>query len=191
MMRVPYLLQAVASKLAALMLLAAALGAIAFCIVIPISERFRDLDERISEQRNLLGRYRSIAVSAKAGDQEQAADIQATAEAAFLPGETDALRLASLQATLNDAAAAQKIRLSSARTTDAPEETGVRLLSLQAQLSTDLEPLQKLLFNLEKQRANLIIDGLHIVRAPDGGAAGLPSLDVVFDLRGAATKTKD
>ena len=99
--------------------------------------------------------------------------------------------LASLQSTLNDAAKAQGIRLSSTRALDAGEQGSVRLLGLQTQLSTELVPLQALLFDLEKKRPNLMIDGLHIMRAPDTGSGRPPGLDVTFTLLGASPEKKD
>jgi Type II secretion system (T2SS), protein M subtype b len=174
------------SKLSALTLLALAVWIAFSCVALPVWQRFHDVNDKILAQRALLGRY--VAESATAARAANRGPEPQTDIEAFLPGETDALRLAHLQATLNAAASSNQIRLASASALDASEDGGVRLIGIQAQLSTDLGPLQKMLFALEKQQPNLIVDQLHIARAPDAGPTGpgnLPTLDVNFVLRGA------
>jgi Type II secretion system (T2SS), protein M subtype b len=187
MTRMSAALQLVLSKAAALSILAAVVWGGVSCLAIPVWERFHSVNDRIAAQRELLGRY-AAENSSNAGV-ESLGLPKDTDTQAFLPGETDALRLANLQATLNAAASTNKIRLASASAMESSEDSGVRLAGIQAQLSTDLEPLQKLLFSLEKQQANLIVDSLHIARAADTGPgtapSGLPTLDVNFVLRGA------
>jgi Type II secretion system (T2SS), protein M subtype b len=178
-------------KFAALSILAAVAAGVSSGIVLPVWNRFHELDDKIAAQRQLLGRYLSASAAASVpGDGVQQAG-QAVADQAYLLGETDALRLANLQAILNKASAAQKVRFASTRSMDAAEQSGVRLLGLQAQLSTELAPLQNMLFDLEKRQKNMIIDGLHITRAPESTAANVPSLDVSFVLLGAAPKKKE
>ncbi len=175
------------SKMAALALLAAVVAGVTFGIVVPMFERFRDLDDKIASQRALLGRFMTAST---ANAEPQDGLSQTAIEQTYLAGETDALRLASLQATLNDVAAAQKIRFASTRAMDAVDQSSVRLLGLQVQVSTDLATLQKMLFDVEKSRQNMIVDALHITRAPES-AANVPPLDVSFVLLGAAPKKKD
>ena len=186
MTRIAQILQSAIRKIAALALLGAAIFGAVSGIALPVWQRFRDIDERILDQRNLLGRYQSLSSTDSVASSDVNQVVPAAAEQAFLPGETDALRLASLQATLNDVASLSGVRLASASAIDSSEQNGVRLLSLQAQFSTDIEPLQRMLFDLEKKQLNLIVDGLHVVRAPDGGTQNFPSLDVTLTLRGAA-----
>jgi hypothetical protein len=187
MKRISALIQNALSKAAALSILAAAVWGVASCVAVPVWQRFCDINDRIAVQRGLLGRY--AAENGSNTVRENTGSANEADAPVFLLGETDALRLANLQATLNTAASANKIRLASASAMDATEDSGVKLAGIQAQLSTDLEPLQKMLFFLEKQQPNLIVDALHIARAPDSGigagAGGLPTLDVNFILRGA------
>lgn len=177
----------VVSKLAALALLAAVLAGVTFGIALPVIGRFSDLDEKIATQRGLLGRFMTAGTANSA---PQDGLSQTAIDQTYLAGETDALRLASLQATLNDVAAAQKIRLASTRAMDAVEQGNVRLLGLQVQVSTSLATLQTMLFDVEKSRSNMIVDALHITRAPES-AANVPPLDVTFVLLGATPKKKD
>ena len=178
------------SKLLAIVVLMALLAAGAFGIVMPVWQRVQSADEGIAQQRALLGRYLVVAHGA-AAQETRAQDIGARPSDVYLPGETDALRLAHLQAVLNDAANNQSIRLASTRVIDISERGGVRLLGLQAQLSGELDPLQKLLYDLEWQRPNLIVDSLTIARGPDGGSVKLPGLDVTFVLAGVAPSKKE
>jgi Type II secretion system (T2SS), protein M subtype b len=180
-----------ARKISALSILAALAAGVTFGIVLPVWERFHELDEKISVQRQLLGRYLSASTAASTPGSDATQVNQTVADQAYLLGETDALRLANLQAILNEVSAAQKMRFASTRAMDAAEQSGVRLLGLQAQLSTELAPLQNMLFDLEKRQKNMIVDGLHITRAPESAAANVPSLDVSFVLLGAAPKKKE
>lgn len=174
------------SKLAALALLAGVIFLITSGLIMPTFERLQNLAERIAAQRSLLGRY--IANTTSAGGK---AIEPAFAVPMYLPGETDSVRLASLQSTLNDAAKLQNVRLSSTRALEAGEQNGVRLLGLQTQLSSELAALQAILFDLEKKRPNLMIDGLHIVKSPDTGAARSGGLNVTFTVLGTAPEKKD
>ncbi len=175
------------SKLAALALLAAVVAGLSLGVAAPVLERFRDLDTKIAVQRALLGRYGAVLENSSATGTVPGLE---QSDQAFLAGETDALRLAGLQATLNGAAAALQVRFSSTRSLDAVEQEGVRLLGLQVQVSTSLATLQSLLFDVEKRRPNMIVDALHITRAPES-AANVPPLDVTFSLLGAAPKKKE
>ena len=184
-------LRSVASKLAAVALLGIVLFGLFVGLIWPAYERLQSLNERITTQRTLLGRYLVNAAPGSPNANSGSPQSSASSAPIYLPGETDSVRLASLQSTLNDAAKAQGIRLSSTRALDAGEQGGVRLLGLQTQLSTELAPLQALLFDLEKKRPNLMIDGLHIMRAPDTGSGRPPGLDVTFTLLGASPEKKD
>ncbi len=186
-----YLLRDILSKIAAISLLGIVVFTLFAGLLWPTYQHLQATSERIVTQRTLLGRYLTSTASANAGHTAGDPDEAATLIPVYLPGETDAVRLASLQSTLNDAAKLQNIRLSSTRALEAAEQGGVRLLGLQAQLSADLRPLQALLFDLEKKRPNLIIDGLHIAHAPDTGSGLQPGLNVTFTVLGAAPGKKD
>lgn len=178
----------IVSKLLALGLLAGVVFAVVAGALLPVAARYQDAEQRLADGRQLLGRYLARSVT----DVEAERDGQRIAPATpYLSGDSDALRLASLQAVLSEAAQAQGIRLASSRAMDASDRGGVRLLGVQVQLSTELDQLQKLLYDLEVQRPGLFVEQLHILRGPDGGTVPLPSLDVTFVVAGAAPSEKD
>jgi Type II secretion system (T2SS), protein M subtype b len=175
-------------KVAALGILLVTVSVIAVSAVIPAWQRFDRANQSLAAGRELLARYLAQPTTRlAASDQFNAADNQSV----YINGQTDALRIANLQATLADAAKLSGIRIASTRVIDGFNRDGVRMLGLQAQLSTELVLLQKLLYNLENQKPFLFIDGLHIARGPDGGTVKLPELDVTFVVAGAAPEPKE
>ena len=185
------LFRAILSKIAALAILAALIAGGGNWIVRPLAARLFDAQDRISEQRILLGRL----IQSTAGDKDIVAveshNLSGATPRAFLPGETDAIRIAGLQSTLNEAAQLAHVRLASTRALEPNEKPGLRLLGVQAQLSSNLDQLQKILFYLEKQRPNLLVGALHIARSPQAPNQGLPRLDVSLVLHGAAPPQKE
>lgn len=178
----------VVRKLVALGVLLAILAIIVAGAVMPAWHRYDVANQSIATGRQLLARY--VARPAL-GPEMPVEEISAATRGVYIPGETDALRIANLQETVADAAKLAGIRIASTRVIDTFNRDGVRMIGLQAQLSTELDNLQKLLFDLEKQRSLLFIDGLHIARGPDGGTVKLPALDVTFVVAGAAPEVKE
>lgn len=184
-------LKAALSKLAALAVLAVVVTGVVVWVLQPIAGRLFEAQDQIEDRRVLLGRLIAKAKDNVAVINQQPKNSDAAGERNFLPGENDSIRISGLQSVLNTAARSAHIRLASTRTMDPSERSGVRLLGVQTQLSTDLEPLQQLLFNLEKQQPNLLVDTLHIARSPQAPGQGLPSLDVTLSVYGAAPAAKD
>ena len=174
------------SKLAALAILAVLVAGVWNWVVRPLAARLNGAQDRIEAQRVLLGRLIAKAKDDAAAINQQTLAPTGTAERSFLPGENDSIRISGLQSVLNTAARTANIRLASTRTLESAERAGVRLLGVQTQLSTDLEQLQKFLFNLEKQQSNLLVDALHIARSPQAAGQGLAALDVTLSVYGAA-----
>jgi hypothetical protein len=182
-------IKALLSKLAALAILAALIAGGVNWIVNPLSARLLDSKDHLSEQRTLLGRLQQSAAIDK--DIAAVAGKGAGGESrAFLAGETDAIRIAGLQSTLNEAAETAGVRIASARALDPSEKSGLRLLGVMAQFSANLDQVQKILFFLEKQRPNLLVDQLHVASSPQAKGQGLPALDIAFVLSGAAPLEK-
>ena len=182
-------LRTASSKLAALVILAALAAGAWNWLAVPVSGRLLDAKDRIAEQRSLLGRLQQTAVMDKTLVAVEGQGAAGTSRA-FLPGETDAIRIAGLQSTLNEAAAAANVRLASTRALEPSDKAGLHVLAIQAQLSANLDQVQKILFNLEKQRANLLVDTVHVARSPQAPGQGLPQLDVTFVLSGATPAQK-
>ena len=178
-------IKAAISKLAALAIVAVVVVGVWNWVVRPLAARLNDAQDRIEAQRVLLGRLIAKAKDDAAAINQQTLAPTGTAEGSFLPGENDSIRISGLQSVLNTAARTANIRLASTRTLEEAERAGVRLLGVQTQLSTDLEQLQKFLFNLEKQQPNLLVDALHIARSPQAAGQGLAALDVTLSVYGA------
>ena len=100
-------LRSVVSKLAAVALLGIVLFGLFVGLIWPAYERLQSLNERITTQRTLLGRYLVNAAPGSPNANSGSPQSSASSAPIYLPGETDSVRLASLQSTLNDAAKAQ------------------------------------------------------------------------------------
>ena len=184
-------IKAAISKLAALAILTALVIGVLNWVVLPLTTRLSDVQDKIEERRVLLGRLIAKAKDDAAAINQQSAVPNGAAERSFLKGENDSIRISGLQSVLNTAARTATIRLASTRTLDAVERAGVRLLGVQTQLSTGLEQLQKFLFDLEQQQPNLLVDALHIARSPQATGQGLAALDITMSVYGAAPAQAD
>lgn len=145
--------------------------------------------EQINAARLLLGRLNAAERSAKA---DAAVTVAAgpDSKSAFLDGDTDARRIANLQAKLGEVAQAVGARLSSTQSAEAREREGVRLIGVQTQFTATLEELQSMLFAIETARPILIAGSLGITRQPDIGSKESNSLDVRLVVFGAAPPEK-
>jgi general secretion pathway protein M len=183
-------LRSVFSKVFAVaILIALGLGVVTL-LVRPIAGQRTDLDDRIVTQRTLLGRLISAenaAAKAVSGVEPDAA-LNGTV---FLEGESDAIRLADLQSRLSEAAQSIGARLSSTQPVPPRDDLGVRLIGVQTQLSTTIEQLQKMLFELESAKPLLIIQAVNVSRGPDRDGEEVTELDVRLTVLGATPRAKD
>jgi Type II secretion system (T2SS), protein M subtype b len=180
----------VARKILALGILSVLLGGIAFGVLLPAIQSLADRQERLEAQRVLLGRYQAEWNAAKDA-MERPLNSSAKAIDPYLPGDSEALKLARLQALLKDAASAQLIRMASTRAVDPIDRDGVQLLAIQAQLTTELEPLQRLLFALEHRSQNLVIENITVMRGATSATTRASPLDVTLVVAGATPRKKD
>lgn len=151
---------AVGLLLALIAALAAAAGA--------VLQQVAAADAALEERRERLGQL--IAVARAAPEASRAEADRAAAAALWLEGETDAIRLAGLQATVRQVVEASGARLRSIQTLAEATKgeltvTGVRLV-----VETDIDGLQRLLLGIEGRRPMLIVDGLDV--APRDGGEG-------------------
>lgn len=177
----------------ALALLVAAVAAFAGGVIVPASARLSELQDRIEQERTLLGRLSAIA-----GDEGLARDLDrrtahAKARGLFLAGESEAIRLANLQSQLTEIASASGIKLRSARNMPARERNELRLLGVQLHLVAPIEQLRKMLVTIEERRPLLLIDALHITpltsaATADGEQRGM--LNARFDVYGVESRKK-
>jgi hypothetical protein len=183
-------LHSVFSKLAALSI-ALALGLAIYQIVVtPLAAYYAEASERIAEQRTLLGRL----LASSTGDAREAQDALSAGAAQpnsiFLAGETDAMRIAGLQARLGDAVQAVGARLSTTQAAPARDEAGARLVGVQAALHADIKQLRDILVQLEAREPRLIVDQLQILRGTESAPGAEDRLDIRLVVMGATTRKK-
>lgn len=183
-------LRALISKLLALVLLGVlAYGAVTF-VIKPIAAQHADLEDGIATQRVLLGRLEAAAVKAKTAHDLTRRRDPANTGPVFLEGESDAIRISSLQSKLSEVAQSIGARLSSTQAVQARETSGVRLVGVQTQFTATLEQLQRFMFDLETAQPMLFVDTLHVSRGPDRDGQEVSDLDVRLVVLGASPREK-
>lgn len=186
-------LMSLLSKSLALAILAVA-GLAAYLIVAaPITSGLIGQRERIDEQRTLLGRY-----TAAASQEGQAREVEKQARSAlraamFLPGASDAVRLAELQTLTGRITQAEGVSVRSTRALPPRERDGVKFLGIEAQLNCTIEQLQRILHALESGQPALFVDALQVtaprvIQEQDPTAA--TRLDVRIGVIGAVSTGK-
>lgn len=184
-----------AHRLAAIGLLLVALGLAARIFVMPLVDHFAGLRAEIATQREHLARFEAYAANKDAAEALAARTRAAMSSGLFLPGATDALRAASLQALITEIAEKRGVRLASARALPVHERDGLRFIGVQVELEADIRQLQALILAFESRRPTLFIQSLQV--APVAGRRpGSDELKVRIGLAGAVhteagTETED
>lgn len=171
-------------RLAAVALLLAVLGLAVALFVMPLVDRFTVLRADIATQREQLARFEAYAANKDAAEALAARSAAAMRGGMFLPGETDALRTASLQALITEIAEKHGVRLASARALPPHEQDGLRFIGVQAELETDIRQLQAMILAIEARRPALFIQSLQVAPAV-GRRQGGEELKVRFGIVGA------
>ena len=156
-------------KFAAIGLAVALLLAIAGFVIEPAVRRLSDLDEQINAKRESLGLLSAIAARALNSSDAANRGDQIPASEVFLPGETEPIRLAYLQASIRLMSEEEGVRLRSTRTLSSIQRDEVQLAGLQLTLQAPVAAVQRLLHRIEVHRPILLVDGLDI--APVAAAA--------------------
>jgi hypothetical protein len=152
-------------RLAALALLLVALTAVAALIVRPVIGYALTLAADITAQRDLIGRLEAFAAGKEAAQTRADHARAATRAGLFLPGETDALRTANLQAAVTEIAEKAKVRLASTRALPGQEQDGLTLIGVQTEFEADLKQLQAMIAAIEARRPFLFLQSLQIAPA--------------------------
>ena len=180
-------------RLLAVALLVVPVGAVGFAAVYPILSHVADLQDRIGQERLMLGKLTSLTSddSAKRILEEQTKTARASG--IFIEGESESIRLSTLQSNLSAIAAANGVKLRSARNLASRDKNDLRLIGVQLQLAAPLDKLQKLLLDLEQAKPALFVDALQITplavsRSADDEQVGL--LDARFDVFAVETRQK-
>lgn len=175
-------------QLAAIVLLGGVVASIGTLIAHPMAY-LADVQARIATARVLLAGFAALATPEREVRELERRRAETNLDGEFLEGETEAIQLANLQSLLAAIAAAQSLRVRSARTLPARERSGLRLLGVRIQLHAEIGPLQKTLHDIEAKRPLLIIEAVQISHV-SGGEAADPSLilDARLDVFGAALR---
>lgn len=189
-------LRRLASKLAALLLLLlTGLAAWGGAIQPWAAHKFA-LDERIEDQRRVLGRYLDAAREPQDTKLLETRLAALSNERLFLEGESDAVKSAKLQAEVVRLSQRQRIRFERTRILPAIEAGGLRLIGIEASFTATLGQFKALMASLDAARPMLLVRGLRMTPAPmtangDGdrlriavsvfGAAGEPALEAGGD----------
>lgn len=180
-------------KVTALAMLGLALFAVYLIVAAPVVGRLSGLRERIEEQRSLLGRYLAAAGMEKEADRIDLQSKSAAGSRVFLPGNSDAVRLAQLQSLASRVAQAEGVTVRSARSLQPRERDGVKFLGIEAQLSCTIEQLQRIVHTLESDQPYLFIDTLQVTpprAAPEQDPMAAARLDVRIGVLGAVPLRK-
>jgi general secretion pathway protein M len=180
-------------QFAAVGLLLAVIVLFASLTIVPVATRIGELSDQIEGERLLLGRFVAMAAL-----QDKLADMQnagraASESGAYLKGESDAIRAASLQTFMSDLAGANGVRLNSTRPLPPRDRDELRVVGTRVQFTADIEQLREMLYSIESTQPFLFVDAVQVrpvsalaQRDPEYG--GL--LDVRLDVFGALPRKK-
>lgn len=180
-------------QFAAVALLLLAIAAVVSVTVVPLQLTIADLQERIEQERETLSRFGAVERDEALRRELDRRTQAVRANGLFLDGESESIRMASLQSLVTEIAAASGIKPRSIRNLPARERNQLRLLGVQLQFSAPIEPLRRLLFAIEEQRRVLLIDSLQISPLPGawlGNDEQRGMLDVRFDVFGVEARQK-
>jgi general secretion pathway protein M len=180
-------------RLVAAGLLALAIGGVGLLVVRPVWAHISDLKDSIEQERMMTTRLLAVANDDSARQTFEQQTKAAKAAGLFLEGESESIRLAALQSSLSNIAAANGVKLRSARNLPGREKGDLRLAGVQLQLAAPIEKLQKILFDIEQSRPSLFVDSLQVTpvamsRVVDDDQPGL--LDARFDVFAVEARQK-
>jgi general secretion pathway protein M len=155
----------------------------------PVIDRFAAVDGDIAEQQGLLERYGKLAA--------QLDTLRSRLESIkrygghaddYLSGSSEAIVGADLQNRLNKLVTDAGGKLTSSQVLPSTEEGGFHELTVRVRLTTEIDGLRRILYQLETERPLLFVDNIDISSRQDRRRAGEtdadPSLQVAFDVYG-------
>jgi type II secretory pathway component PulM len=141
--------------------LAVALAWSAFSFVLePLARRIADNQDRIEEQRLLLGRLSGLAETASAAGMQEAGGVSAQQRRLLLEGDSEAVQLSNLQAILKDAVTAEGVRIQSLRTLPQQQYGEFSLAGALVSFNASMPAAQRILHQLETIDPVLILESL-------------------------------
>lgn len=156
----------------AVLLLVAAVGAILLLVVLPVTNRIADLGDRIEQERAVVGRLLTAATDVGEASQSRQQGAAGRMRALFVQGESEAIRIAAIQARLIEILGVHKVQPRSARNLPAQERNNLRLAGIQLQFAAPIEKLQAILLDIESHRPVFLIEQLHVTAAAQSAGTG-------------------
>jgi Type II secretion system (T2SS), protein M subtype b len=157
-----YSLPLLIRRLLAVSLLLAALGVAALLIVVPFTSQLATARDRLNEERATLGRLADATRPPTTAEQLAKGPRALTTTGLFIEGESDSIRLASLQSQVVDITGAHGVKPRTARILQTTERNTLKLVGVELQMSATIEQLQKILLQIEAHRPILLVDTLHL-----------------------------
>ncbi len=178
-----------ASKLLAVALSLAVLGASYLYIVSPVLAAYRNAEESLVETRDLVERYEGLALGkAVHRDRLEELRIRQTGTGSYLSGATDALAAAELQERIRGLVIRHGGQLRSIQNLPARSDGGFRGIAVRVQFSANLSSFHLLLYELESEKPFVFVDNLDVRNRRGNRQAALKNLDpqltIRFDLSG-------
>lgn len=182
------------SRLAAVLLLIAAIATVYVFLADPIIVGYSETDQEIEEVRDQLSHFQRLAATAPAlAEQMKRSETPQTSQSYYLSGGTDALAAAGLQDRVNVLVERTGGSLRSIQPMPGIDEQGFRRITLRVQMTGTVAALFETLYVLEAGTPILFVENLNIQsrfirrRNSDVGAQVAPDaplLTVGFDLSG-------
>ncbi len=178
-------------KLLAVLLLCL-LGATAYAVVVePLLTLHHRREQGLAERHELVARFeRAAAEIPLLRDTVDALRAKGEQESPTLPGQTDTVATAGLQASLRDLVARHGGSVESAEALPArPQEGGLRRVGVRIQTGGDIFLLVSILSGIEAASPPLVVDSLQVrsdlAAGSDRAAGGAdPSLSISLDVFG-------
>ena len=177
----------------ALALLFIAFAAVCLATIVPLAAKFYDLQERIDQERSILGRLNSVTIDDRISVDSVQQAIAKRINALVVPGESESIRVAAVQSQLMAILNQNRVKPRSTRNLPSRERNGLRLVGVQVQLAAQIEQLQAALLAIEAHRPYLIVDAMHVTAASAAIGAGddiRGLLDVRLDVFGVENPPK-
>lgn len=158
-------------------------------IVRPVLDRFEANREEIEQQRDLLARYRSLAMGVDALREtlEQTKANEAGADY-YLTGDSEALVAAQLQNRLKTIIGNSGGRLTSTQVMPASDEAGFHQVTIRVRMNCGIEALRQTMYSLETELPFLFVDNIDVSARQQRGRPTTPEtepeLTVSFDVFG-------
>lgn len=155
----------------------------------PLLDRFAENRAEIEQQRDLLSRYRAVAMSVE-GLRETLDQLKASEAGAdfYLTGDSEALVAAQLQNRLKTIIGNSGGRLTSTQVMQPGEEAGFRQVTIRVRMNCGIEGLRQIMYALETELPFLFVDNVDVSsrqeRSRQTNTEAEPELTVSFDVFG-------